>query len=131
MIFIFISLKFRVSKSSSCDLVIFNQMLSLLLNLFCSESNTWLKLASPSHVTCMVLLKASWGAHEQGEIVGRMEQWSDATWTIETNVYTNDPILLFSQIFWKQKSISFSFFLLFADWYSCCGYSLKFYYFFS
>lgn len=92
--FMFISLKFRVSKSSSCELVIFSQILSLLLNLFCNESKTWLNEASPSHVTWMVLLKDSWGAHEHGEISGRIEQWSEATCTIETNVYTKDPILL-------------------------------------
>lgn len=100
VMFIFISLKFRVSKSSSCELVIFNQMLSLLLNLFCKESKTWLNDASPAHVTWMVLLNDSWGAHEHGEISGRMEQWSEATCTIETSVYTNDPIstALFSVI---------------------------------
>lgn len=88
----FISLKLRVSKSSSEDLVIFSQMLSVLLNLFCSESKTWLKELSPSQVTWMVLLYDSCGAHEHGEISGRIEQWSEATCTIDTSVYTNDPI---------------------------------------
>lgn len=92
VIFMFISLKFLVSKSSNCDLVIFNHIASLVLNLFCSESKTWLNDASPSQFTWIVLLYASCGAHEQGEISGLMEQWSEATCTIETNVYTNDPI---------------------------------------
>lgn len=91
----FISLKLRVSKSSSDDLVIFNQILSVLLNLFCNESNTWLKELSPSQVTWMVLLYDSCGAHEHGEISGRIEQWSDATCTIDTSVYTSDPIFYF------------------------------------
>lgn len=92
VIFMFISLKFLVSKSSNCDLVIFNHIASLVLNLFCSESKTWLNDASPSQFTWIVLLYASCGAHEQGEISGLMEQWSEATCTIETSVYTNDPI---------------------------------------
>lgn len=102
--FMFISLKLRVSRSSSCDLVIFSQMLSVLLNLFCSESNTWLKEASPSHVTWMVLLYDSCGAQVHGEISGLMEQCREATCTIDTSVYTKDPIFWVAAIqvcFWK------------------------------
>lgn len=112
VIFMFISLKLRVSKSSSDDLVIFNQIFSVPLNLFCSESKTWLKELSPSQVTWMVLLYDSCGAHEHGEISGRIEQWSEATCTIDTSVYTNDPI--FSS---RVELFSCFCFVLLARWF--------------
>lgn len=110
VIFTFISLNVFVSKSSSWDFVIVNQILSSLLNLFCNESNTWLNDASPSHVTWIVSLNN--GVHEQGDISGRIEQCNDATWTIETSVYISEPMLngfqiMFSLWIWSRFSIFF------------------------
>lgn len=111
VIFTFISLNVFVSKSSSWDFVIVNQILSSLLNLFCNESNTWLNDASPSHVTWIVSLNN--GVHEQGDISGRIEQCNDATWTIETSVYISDPMLNGFQIFFSLNMIEIFYLFIF------------------
>lgn len=96
VIFMFMSLNVRVSKSFSCDFVIFNQIFSRFWNLFCNESNTWLNESSPSHVTWIVLFRISCGEQEHGDISGLMEQCNEATCTIDTTVYTRDAIFLCS-----------------------------------
>lgn len=95
VMFMFMSLNVRVSKSFNCDFVIFNQIFSRFWNLFCNESNTWLNESSPSHVTWIVLFKISCGEQEHGDISGLIEQCNEATCTIDTTVYTRDAIFIF------------------------------------
>lgn len=95
VMFMFMSLNVRVSKSFNCDFVIFNQIFSWFWNLFCNESNTWLNESSPSHVTWIVLFRISCGEQEHGDISGLIEQCNEATCTIDTTVYTRDAIIYF------------------------------------
>lgn len=86
--FMFISAKCRSSKSSSCECVIFNQILESGVNLSWRTSTTWLKDSIFSHVTVIVLANIWWGEQVHGEISRLTEQCNDAPAVNENIVYS-------------------------------------------